>query len=245
MRQRKALGLEDLALSYQGGRGDFVHPTERKPSSMPKKREGVRNTEWGHGASGCWDTDTEPTTAQRRKSVEQGHGTGNGTEASRGPGNRHSSPGAHRVGPEVDRSDVDALPPHSLGGPPSEWVGLGSRRRFRFLFTVNCSLQASAGGLSGFPGLSEAPTRLALLPPRRGPGARPATTPTASRDSVPARTARVSGPGPTSNRARPWPARSPPLPAGVSASPEPPSRAWGQRCCSSPTGCCSGWRCLE
>lgn len=103
MRQRKALGLEDLALSYQGGRGDFVHPTERKPSSMPKKREGVRNTEWGHGASGCWDTDTEPTTAQRRKSVEQGHGTGNGTEASRGPGNRHSSPGAHRVGPEVDR----------------------------------------------------------------------------------------------------------------------------------------------
>lgn len=142
-------------------------------------------------------------------------------------------------------SDVDALPPHSLGGPPSEWVGLGSRRRFRFLFTVNCSLQASAGGLSGFPGLSEAPTRLALLPPRRGPGARPATTPTASRDSVPARTARVSGPGPTSNRARPWPARSPPLPAGVSASPEPPSRAWGQRCCSSPTGCCSGWRCLE
>lgn len=56
--------------------------TLRKGSHLAcLKREGVRNTEWGHGASGCWDTDTEPTIAQRRKSVEQGHGTGNGTEA--------------------------------------------------------------------------------------------------------------------------------------------------------------------
>lgn len=139
-------------------------------------------------------------------------------------------------------SDVDALLPHSPGGPPSEWVGLRSRRRFRFPFTVNCSLQASAGGLGGFPGLSEAPTRPAPSPARSGGPPCYDSNSVQRLDSVLARTARVPGPGPASNRARPWPARSPPLPAGVSAS---PSRACGQRCCSSPTGCCSGWRCLE
>lgn len=85
MRQGEVLGLEDMVFSYKGGHGDSVHHREKKPRSMPGKREGVRNTRspslWLLGLVG----DTEPTLPSEGR-VQSRVRAGNGDETFRGLG---------------------------------------------------------------------------------------------------------------------------------------------------------------
>lgn len=153
---------------------------------------------------------------------------------------------APRLLPQNLRSDFHAFSQDSLGWHVVKWAGLVSPGRFRFLFPLNRSLPASATGLSRFPGLSGslAPARPSPSPaprPRAPRRAREGTL-AAQRDSSPAGTAESRA---RRDRRAQWPAQGPPLRAGASASLELPSRGWGQRCCFSPTGCCSGRRCPE
>lgn len=160
---------------------------------------------------------------------------------------RDGEGGAPRQLPRTSELIKPATPNRvGAGASASGRIWLVSPRRFRFPFPLNGSLLASTTRLSRLPGLSAsaAPARpLTPCPSRWSPARardrlRQHPEPRAQRGPR-----RVPGPGATP--ARQWQAQRPPLRAGATASPELSSRVWGQRCCFSPTGCCSGRRCPE